>query len=94
MLKPIRDRIVIKEIKEEDKTSGGILLPESAKGKPSQGRVVSVGSGRIAEDGSNVPLEVKEGDLVVYAPFAGSKVTSDGHDYLIIREGDILSTVE
>lgn len=94
MLKPLGDRIVIEQVETEEKTASGIVLPDTAKEKPQEGRVVAVGSGRILESGERVALEVKEGDKVIFSKYAGTEVKLDGKEYLILRENDVLAIVE
>lgn len=90
MIKPLADRVVVKVIEQEEKTSGGIFLPDTAKEKPQIGEVVAVGPGKI-EDGQRVPMEVKVGDHVIFAKYSGTEVKIDGTEYLILRESDILA---
>lgn len=94
MLKPIGDRIIIEVVKVEEKTSFGIVLPDSAKDKPQQGKVVAAGTGFVTNSGAVVPLTVKEGDEVIYAQYAGAEVKYDGKEYLIVRESDILAVID
>ena len=94
MLKPLGDRIIIEVVEVEEKTAFGIVLPDSAKEKPQQGKVVAVGSGIVTNSGTVVPLSVKAGDQVIYAQYAGTEVKYEGKDYLIIRESDVLAIVE
>jgi len=84
MLRPIGDKVVVKPEKEEEKTSGGIILPDTAKKKPSEGVVVAVGPGKLLENGTRAPMPVKEGDRVVYAKYGGNEVTVDGTEYVIL----------
>ncbi|MBD7908260.1 co-chaperone GroES [Sporosarcina sp. BI001-red] len=93
MLKPLGDRIVIELIEVEEKTSSGIVLPDSAKEKPQEGKVIAVGTGRVLENGQRVELEVKEGDRIIFSKYAGTEVKYEGNDYLILRESDILATI-
>ncbi len=93
MLKPLADRVVIEVQKQEEKTVSGIVLPDTAKEKPMQGKVIAVGSGRV-EDGKRIPVEVKVGDLVLYSKYAGTEVKVDNQEYLILRESDILAIVQ
>lgn len=93
MLKPLGDRVVIELVEREEKTVSGIVLPDSAKEKPQEGKVVAVGSGRVTDNGEKVALEVEEGNLVVYSKFAGTEVKYEGKEYLILRESDILAIV-
>ncbi|MGM0524070.1 MAG: co-chaperone GroES [Bacillota bacterium] len=93
MLKPLGDRVIIERIEEEEKTASGIIVPESAKEKPQQGRVVAVGKGRVADNGSVITLDVKENDKVVFQKYAGTELKHEGKDYLILREDDILAII-
>lgn len=94
MLKPLADRILVEPFESEEKTASGIVLPDSAKEKPQEGRVVAVGPGRVTENGERVALEVKEGDKVIYSKYSGTEVKHDGKEYLIMRESDILAVIE
>ncbi len=93
-VKPLADRVVLRPIEEEDKTPGGIILPDTAKEKSMRGEVVAVGPGRLAENGERIKPEVKEGDVVIYSKYAGTEIKMDGQEYLILREGDILAVIE
>jgi chaperonin GroES len=94
-LKPLGDRLVIEPIEQEETTAGGILLPETAKEKPQEGKVVAAGPGRLDEDGKRVKMEVKVGDIVLYAKYAGTEIKLEGADkVLILKESDILALVE
>jgi chaperonin GroES len=94
-LRPLGDRLVVEPIEQEETTAGGILLPETAKEKPQEGKVVAVGPGRLDEDGKRVQMEVKEGDRVLYAKYAGTEVKLEGDEkVLILKESDILALVE
>lgn len=93
MLKPLGDRVIIERIEEEEKTASGIIVPESAKEKPQQGRVVAVGKGRVADNGSVIQLDVKEDDKIVFQKYAGTELKHEGKDYLILREDDILAII-
>ena len=90
-IKPLSDRIVIEALEAEDKSSGGIYLPETAKEKPQMGKVIAAGAGRITDAGETVKPEVKVGDKVLYGKYSGTEVTVDGKYYLIVRESDILA---
>jgi chaperonin GroES len=92
-LKPLADRIVIKPSEAEEKTKGGIILPDTAKEKPVVGEVVAAGPGRRSDDGKIVPMEVKVGDKVLYGKYSGTEVTLDGQEYLIMRESDLFAIV-
>ncbi|HLR80994.1 MAG TPA: co-chaperone GroES [Bacillota bacterium] len=93
MIKPLGDRVVIELVEQEEKTASGIVLPDSAKEKPQEGKVVAVGTGRVTDSGEKVALEVSEGDRVIYSKFAGTEVEYDGTEYLILREDDILAVI-
>ncbi|MGD2205341.1 MAG: co-chaperone GroES [Anaerolineae bacterium] len=90
-LKPLADRLVVEPIEQEEKTASGIILPETAKEKPQEGKVVAVGPGRKDEDGERIPMDVAEGDRVLYAKYAGTEVKFDDRKYLILKESDILA---
>jgi chaperonin GroES len=93
-LRPLQDRILVKRIEEEEKTAGGIYIPDTAKEKPQMGQIVSVGNGKKTEDGKVVPVDLKAGDRVLFGKYAGTEVKVDGNDYLIMREDDILGVIE
>jgi chaperonin GroES len=93
-IRPLQDRIIIKRVREEEKTKGGIIIPDTAKEKPIEGKVIAVGKGAIQKDGSVRKLEVKVGDTVLFAKYSGSDIKIDGEDHLIIREEDVLAIVE
>ncbi|MGQ9779840.1 MAG: co-chaperone GroES [Bacillota bacterium] len=90
-IRPLADRVVIKSMEEEEKTPSGIVLPDTAKEKPQKGRVLAVGPGKVLEDGTRQPMEVKVDDVVLYAKYAGTEVKVDGEEFLILRESDILA---
>ncbi len=92
-IRPLNDRIIVERLEGETRTSGGIVLPDTAKEKPKQGRVVAVGTGRL-EDGKRIPVEVKEGETILFGSYAGTEVKIDGKEYLILREEDVLGIVE
>jgi len=91
VLKPLSDRVVLKPVKAEEKTKGGIVLPDTAKEKPQEGEVIAVGPGRVLENGTKLTPEVKVGDRVIYSKYSGTEVKIEGEEYLIIRESDILA---
>jgi len=91
---PLRDRILIKRIGEEEKTKGGIIIPDTAKEKPMQGKVIAVGKGTPDKDGKLIPLEVKKGDTVLFGKYAGTEIKIEGTDHLIVLENDILGIVQ
>ena len=94
MLKPLGDRVVVKTVSAEEKTKGGIVLPDTAKEKPQEGEVISVGPGRVLDNGERLAPEVEVGDRVIYAKYGGTEVKFDGKHYLILRESDVLAIVE
>lgn len=89
-VRPLHDRILVRRTKEEDTTSGGIIIPDTAKEKPQRGEVVATGKGRVTEDGKVLPLEVKKGDRVLFSKYAGTDLKLDGEEYLMINESDVL----
>jgi len=93
-LQPLNDRIVVKRTVEEEVSKGGIIIPDSAKEKPIQGKVLAVGTGKVLDDGSKMPLDVKKGDTVLFSKYAGSEVKIEGEELLIMREDDVLAVVE
>ncbi|MBM4382930.1 MAG: co-chaperone GroES [Deltaproteobacteria bacterium] len=93
-IRPLGDRILIKRVDEEQKTAGGIIIPDTAKEKPQEGRVVAVGNGKAGDDGKVRPLDVKKGDRVLFSKYAGSEVKLDGEEHMIIREEDVLGVIE
>ena len=93
-IKPLADRVVVKPLEEEEKTPGGIILPDTAKEKPQRGQVVAVGPGRLDDKGERMKMEVKVDDVVLYGKYAGTEIKIDGQEYLILRESDILAIVE
>ncbi len=93
-LKPLADRLVVEPLEQEDVTAGGIFLPETAKEKPQQGKIVAAGPGRLDEDGKRVTPEVKVGDRVLYAKYSGTEIKLDGKKLLILKEADVLAVVE
>ena len=93
-IRPLHDRVIIKRIEEEEKTKGGIIIPDTAKEKPSEGKVVAVGNGKLLENGTLQPLEVKKGDKVLFGKYAGTDIKIDGEEHLIMREDDIIAIVE
>jgi chaperonin GroES len=92
--RPLQDRVIVKRVAEEEKTKGGIIIPDTAKEKPIEGKVIAVGNGKVLEDGKVRPLDVKAGDRILFAKYAGTEIKLDGEDHLIIREEDILGVVE
>jgi chaperonin GroES len=94
MLHPLQDRIIVRRVKEEEKTRGGLIIPDTAKERPLEGEVVAVGSGKRLEDGTVVALDVKQGDRVLFGKYAGTEIKLDGVDHLILREEEVLGIVE
>ena len=93
-IRPRQDRVIVKRVEEEEKTKGGIIIPDSAKEKPAEGKVIAVGKGKIGEDGKLQPLDVKVGDRILFSKYAGTEVKVDGDENLIMREDDILGVIE
>jgi chaperonin GroES len=93
-LRPLHDRILIKRLEEQDERHGSIIIPDSAKEKPQEGKVIAVGTGRVTEDGKRLPLTVKAGDRILFGKYSGSEVKVDGTEYLIMKEEDILGILD
>ncbi|MBX3183605.1 MAG: co-chaperone GroES [Polyangiaceae bacterium] len=93
-IRPLQDRVIVKRVQEEEKTKGGIIIPDSAKEKPIEGKVIAVGNGKVQEDGTVRALDVKKGDIVLFGKYAGTEVKLDGEEHLILREDDILGVIE
>ena len=93
-IRPLQDRIIVKRIKEDEKTKGGIIIPETAKEKPSEGEIVAVGKGKVLENGTVLPLEVKVGNRILFSRYGGTEVKIEGEEHLIMREDDILGVIE
>ena len=93
-IRPLNDRILVKRLEEEEKTAGGIIIPDSAKEKPAEGEIVAVGPGKMNDSGDRVAMDVKVGDRVLFSKYGGTDVKLDGDDYLIMREDDILGVIE
>ncbi len=92
-LKPLQDRILVQRVEEEKTTKGGIIIPDTAKEKPAEGKVIAVGNGKLADDGKRIALEVKEGDRILFGKYAGTEVKIEGEEYLIMREDDVLGVI-
>lgn len=92
-IKPLHDRVIVKRIKEEEKTKGGIIIPDTAKEKPIEGKIVAVGSGKLLDNGKTLPLEVKKGDKILFGKYAGTEIQIEGEEHLIMREDDIIAIV-
>jgi chaperonin GroES len=93
-IRPLGDRILIKRIKEEERTKGGIIIPDTAKEKPQEGKVIAVGKGKLNDQGKLIPIEVKAGDKILFGKYSGSDIKIDGEEHLILREDDILGILE
>ncbi len=93
-LKPLQDRILVQRVEEKTMTSGGIIIPDTAKEKPIEGKVVAVGNGKTGDDGKKVALEVKIGDLILFGKYGGTEIEVEGEEYLIMREDDVLGVIE
>ncbi len=93
-VKPLQDRLVVKRIEEEEKTKGGIIIPDAAKEKPQEGRVVAIGDGKVLENGQKVALSVKVGDKVLFGKYSGTEIKIDGEEHLILREDDVFAIIE
>ncbi|MDO8681771.1 MAG: co-chaperone GroES [Acidobacteriota bacterium] len=93
-LRPLHDRILVQRTEEEEQKVGGIIIPDSAKEKPQQGKVVAVGNGKADKDGKRIPLDVKDGDTILFGKYSGQEVRVDGEDYLIMREDEVLAVIE
>ena len=93
-IRPLQDRVIVKRLEEEEKTEGGIIIPDTAKEKPMEGKVVAVGKGKVLEGGKVLPLDVKAGDRVLFGKYAGTEVKLEGEEHLIMREEDILGIIE
>ncbi|HEY8484600.1 MAG TPA: co-chaperone GroES [Longimicrobiales bacterium] len=93
-IRPLADRIVVKPLEETEQMRGGLYIPDTAKEKPQQGEVIAVGPGKLTEDGKRIPIEVKEGDRVLYGKYSGTEVTVGDEQYLILRESDVLAVIQ
>jgi chaperonin GroES len=93
-LRPLHDRILVQRIEEDEQQIGGIIIPDTAKEKPQQGKVIAVGAGKADKDGKRIALDVKEGDTILFGKYSGQEVKVDGEDYLIMREDEVLAVVE
>ncbi|MGD0946896.1 MAG: co-chaperone GroES [Candidatus Binatia bacterium] len=93
-IRPLQDRVLVKRIAEEEKTKGGIIIPDTAKEKPQEGKVVAVGKGKVNDEGKVIPLQVKVGDKILFGKYSGSEIKIDGEEHLIMREEDILGVIE
>jgi len=93
-IRPLGDRLLVERVQEEEKSKGGIIIPDSAKEKPQEGKVAAVGNGVLNEDGKRVPLEVKAGDKILFSKWGGTEIKLDGHEYLILKEEDVLAVMD
>ena len=93
-IRPLQDRVIVQRVDEEEKTKGGIIIPDTAKEKPQEGKVVAVGKGKVNDDGKITPLDVKAGDKILFGKYSGTEVKLSGEEYLIMREDDILGVIE
>ena len=93
-IRPLNDRLIVKRLEEEEKTKGGIIIPDSAKEKPIEGKVIAVGEGKSNKNGKKIPLDVKKGDRVLFARYAGTEVKIDGEEHLMMREDEVLAIIE
>jgi chaperonin GroES len=93
-IRPLQDRILVKRIEEEEQTEGGIIIPDTAKEKPIEGKVIAVGKGKVSEDGKIMTLDVKRGDRILFGKYAGTEVKIEGEEHLIMREEDVLGVIE
>ncbi|MBE3134762.1 MAG: co-chaperone GroES [Acidobacteria bacterium] len=93
-VRPLRDRILVKRLEEEEQRVGGIIIPDTAKEKPQQGKVVAAGTGRISDEGKVIPLDVKAGDRILFGKYAGTEIKLDGKEYLIVREDEVLGILD
>ena len=93
-IRPLHDRILVKRLDEESKTAGGLFIPDSAKEKPVEGKVIAAGNGKVSDEGKLVPLSVKKGDRVLFGKYSGTEIKLDGEEYVIMREDDILGVIE
>ncbi len=93
-IRPLQDRVIVKRVEEEEKTKGGIIIPDTAKEKPIEGKVVAVGKGKVREDGKVQPLDVKKGNRILFGKYAGTEIKIEGEEHLIMREDDILGVIE
>lgn len=93
-IRPLHDRIIVERLEEETKTAGGLIIPDTAKEKPQQGKIIAVGKGKKTEDGKILPLDVKVGDKILFGKYAGTEIKIEGHEYLMMREEDVLGVIE
>jgi chaperonin GroES len=92
-IRPLHDRIVVQRVEDSTPSASGIVIPDSAKEKPQQGRIIAAGNGKFTDEGTRIPLDVKAGDLILFGKYSGSEIKLDGEDYLVMREDDVLATL-
>jgi chaperonin GroES len=92
-LRPLQDRILVQRVEEEEKTKGGIIIPDTAKEKPAEGKIAAVGKGKVDENGKPIPMEVKKGDRILFGKYSGTEIKIEGEEYLIMREDDVLGII-
>jgi chaperonin GroES len=93
-IRPLQDRVIVKRVEEEERTKGGIIIPETAKEKPQEGQIIAAGPGKVTDDGKKIPMEVKVGDRILFGKYSGTEIKIDGEEHLIMREDDILGVIE
>jgi chaperonin GroES len=93
-IRPLQDRIIVKRLEEEERTKGGIIIPDTAKEKPSEGLIIAVGKGKVLENGTQLPLDVKKNDRILFGKYAGTDIKIEGDEFLIMREDDVLGVIE
>ena len=93
-IRPLQDRVIVKRVEEEERTKGGIIIPDTAKEKPQEGQIIAVGPGKVTDDGTKIPMEVKVGDRILFGKYSGTEIKIDGEEHLIMREDDILGIIE
>lgn len=93
-LRPLQDRILVQRVEEETTTKGGIIIPDTAKEKPAEGKVIAVGNGKMGDDGKRIPIEIKTGDRILFGKYSGTEVKIEGQEYLIMREDDVLGVID
>ena len=93
-IRPLQDRVIVKRLEEEEKTKGGIIIPDTAKEKPQEGKIIAVGKGKMTDDGKVIPLDVKVGDRILFGKYSGTEIKIEGEEHLIMREEDILGVIE
>ena len=92
--KPLHDRVLVRRVQSDEKTKGGLIIPDSAKEKPAEGKVMAVGNGKLDDDGKRIPLEIKKGDRILFGKYSGTEVKIEGEEHLVMREDDVLAVIE